>query len=1405
MVLGAVFITVTQAFAFQGPAELMHTEYYTSSAASSSSCITAPVIICPSLYFGCPGDDTSPDVTGLAVALPGDSNCPDPVVTFADTIISMGPCDGAIEIHRLWTAVYPDNSNPFLYADCTQLVLLEDTEGPTIHDCPMTITVPPNENCEAVVTWTSPTATDDCGLDDLVSDYQSGDTFPHGITTVTYTATDFCGNTTSCSFHIVVDGRCCFDAPVISCPDAVTDCPSSDIDPDVTGYATAVAGSEFCEEAIITYVDNVVSVGPCDGATQINRIWTATDPENGDLQPSCTQVITLEDTSHPVISNIPTDITLAPNADCEAVATWTTPAATDNCGVASLTSNYASGATFTEGTTTVTYTAVDHCGQSTEMSFTVTVTDCCTSPPVITCPSAYTDCPGESTEPSNTGTATAVAGSEFCESPTVTYSDDAVSTGPCDGATVIHRTWTATDPDNDNLASSCTQVIILEDTSNPVISNMPANITLAPDGDCEAVATWTTPAATDNCGVASFTSNHASGATFTEGTTTVTYTAVDHFGQSTEMSFTVTVTDCCTSPPVITCPSAYTDCPGESTEPSITGTATAVAGSEFCESSTVTYSDVVISTGPCTGATVIHRTWTATDPDNDDLASSCTQVITLEDTEPPVVTDCPDDITVTTTTGSAVVTWSGPNSTDNCNLEWLMGDYTSGDTFTLGSTLVTFTAVDDCENVTLCTFTVTVVQTETSCQDDIVVSCAGGEGTVVTWDLPEFDFDCPDCNQGDSISGFLYMGSLNGSSYYCSTTQAASPSASAIAASHGGHLATITSQQENDLLEGFLMNQCALIGYTDIASEGNFLWSNGEPAGYSNWAPGQPNNYNGNQDCTVLCQGGWYDEHCSITHEFIMEISCVTYTQTTGQPNGSLFSVGTDTITYQINDLCGNTRECSFMVTVENSLTLDCPNDLLISCGYGQSGSYVQWDTPTLNTCCDICAETYDEIPGYMYMGYHNGSKYYCSLQPASWPYASAAVNVHGGYLAKVNNVAENAFLANLLTIQRAWIGLSDVTTEGTFVWQDGSSPTYDNWYLGQPNNKNNYQDYVSMLNNGQWNDEYNDLAMEYIMEISCSQVTQIAGPTNGSLLPIGTTTVTYAGSDGCGGTDTCSFNIQVSAPTSCPSYGLDTWYMWIEHIGLGDYNNASGNNDGYADFTSEECIEVTAGAEYPITLTPGFSGSLYTVYWKVWIDYNHDGDYLDDNEFVAYGTGHNQLTGTLPVSPYCISGETTMRIVMKYGAYPSGPCAVFQHGEVEDYCINITHGDLNGKDQSGDSRSTIKAVELVTSLTVTSELPSDDLLYNALTQEDENVKSEMMEDNITVYPNPVRDDLVIELGRTEALELVLMDMTGKVVNRYNLEFNTGIETISIGHVKDGIYFLKSIDGKYSKKVIVQR
>ncbi|MCI9419048.1 MAG: hypothetical protein HFG32_03405 [Eubacterium sp.] len=78
---------------------------------------------------------------------------------------------------------------------------------------------------------------------------------------------------------------------------------------------------------------------------------------------------------------------------------------------------------------------------------------------------------------------------------------------------------------------------------------------------------------------------------------------------------------------------------------------------------------------------------------------------------------------------------------------------------------------------------------------------------------------------------------------------------------NGGHLITILDQQENDmaaqLVRKYGCNYTA-IGFTD---EGNWRWVTGEPSGYMNWNPGEPNNSFGRgQDFGYMYSSGKWDD-----------------------------------------------------------------------------------------------------------------------------------------------------------------------------------------------------------------------------------------------------------------------------------------------------------------------------------------------------------------------------------------------------------------------------------------------------------------------------------------------------------------------------------------------------------------
>ena len=86
--------------------------------------------------------------------------------------------------------------------------------------------------------------------------------------------------------------------------------------------------------------------------------------------------MTVIDVEDPQISGMPADI--SGTLIRVSVVQWLSgllPRSSNNCDVLSLTSDYQSGETFPEGTTTVTYTVEDIHGNSSTARFQITISD----------------------------------------------------------------------------------------------------------------------------------------------------------------------------------------------------------------------------------------------------------------------------------------------------------------------------------------------------------------------------------------------------------------------------------------------------------------------------------------------------------------------------------------------------------------------------------------------------------------------------------------------------------------------------------------------------------------------------------------------------------------------------------------------------------------------------------------------------------------------------------------------------------------------------------------------------------------------------------------------------------------------------------------------------------------------
>ena len=168
-----------------------------------------------------------------------------------------------------------------------------------------------------------------------------------------------------------------------------------------------------------------------------------------------------------------------------------------------------------------------------------------------------------------------------------------------------------------------------------------------------------------------------------------------------------------------------------------------------------------------------------------------------------------------------------------------------------------------------------------------------------------------------------------------------------------------------------------------------------------------------------------------------------------------------------------------------------------------------------------------------------------------------------------------------------------------------------------------------------------------------------------------GTYTVSLTVTNDSDGEDTTSSDVKVvSEPiTYCATQGNSQSYEYIQQVTVGSFSNPSGAN-GYSDFT-DRIIPVQKVTGVAVTLTPGFPRSSYTEYWRVWADFNRDGDFEDAGEILFQGSGSGAVSGSISVPANSVAGDIRLRVSMRYGGYPNS-CGNFSWGEVEDYTLRV-------------------------------------------------------------------------------------------------------------------------------------
>ena len=157
-------------------------------------------------------------------------------------------------------------------------------------------------------------------------------------------------------------------------------------------------------------------------------------------------------------------------------------------------------------------------------------------------------------------------------------------------------------------------------------------------------------------------------------------------------------------------------------------------------------------------------------------------------------------------------------------------------------------------------------------------------------------FDWYTFGQASFTWPFVYLGEFGGSHYYLSTTAARWMYADLNARCLGGHLASLSSQEESDFVRDgveAIGTGTYWLGLTDWGRTNNdWIWTSGEPVTWTNWHAGEPNNDGGEQFLQALDDGTWNDTNLSVAYRYVVEtdslltdpgpdpISCATFQNT---------------------------------------------------------------------------------------------------------------------------------------------------------------------------------------------------------------------------------------------------------------------------------------------------------------------------------------------------------------------------------------------------------------------------------------------------------------------------------------------------------------------------------------------
>jgi ABC-type tungstate transport system permease subunit len=679
----------------------------------------------------------------------------DVVITHDYDNTTLDICNGGGTTRVTWTATDACGNSRTV---SRTIRIIEDNTAPTLPARVANLTIPCTDmetSATTIGAWlASVTATDACDTDPVVTnDYDDFNINLCGEgsrTLVTWTAVDACGNTSTVTANLIIEGD--DTAPTfVNVPDNLTlSCEEISETGQVTlgGWLTSVTAEDACDtDVVITHDYDNTTLDICNGGGTTRVTWTATDACGNSRTVSRTITIR-EDNTAPNFVNVPDNLVLSCDEISETgqvtLGGWlTSVTAEDACDTDVVITHDYDNTTLDicngGGTTRVTWTATDACGNSRTVSRTITIREDNTAPNFVNVPESLTLTCEEISETSQVtlaGWLNSVTAEDACDTDVViTHDYDNTQLDICNGGGTTRVTWTATDACGNSRTVSRT-ITIREDNTAPNFVNVPDDLVLS----CEEISEtgqvtlggWlTSVTAEDACDTDVVITHDYDNTTLDicngGGTTRVTWTATDACGNSRTVSRTIRIIEDNTAPNFVNVPDDLTlscDEISETGQVTLGGWLTSVTAEDACDTDVVITHDYDnTELDICNGGGTTTVTWTATDACGNSTTVSRTITI-IEDNTAPNFTNVPDDLTLScdeiSETGQVTLGgWlTSVTAEDACDTDVVIThDYDNTELDICnggGTTTVTWTATDACGNSTTVSRTITILEDNTA-------------------------------------------------------------------------------------------------------------------------------------------------------------------------------------------------------------------------------------------------------------------------------------------------------------------------------------------------------------------------------------------------------------------------------------------------------------------------------------------------------------------------------------------------------------------------------------------------------------------------------------------------------------------------------------------------------------------